>query len=137
MSKAKSHGRQEVKDGSIAVRPRRDLSPIRVVASEAERAAIKAGADKAGLSLSAFLRNVGCGYPVRSVIDQKQVAELSKINADLGRLGGLLKLWLASDPRVDQRRFPQIEQTIVATLGKIEASQDEFRVLIDRILAMR
>ena len=35
------------------------------------------------------------GYQVDSIVDIKQVNELSRVNADLGRLGGLLKLWLA------------------------------------------
>lgn len=39
------------------------------------------------------------GYQVESIVDIEQVVELSRVNADLGRLGGLLKLWLANDPR--------------------------------------
>jgi len=116
---------------------RRECPPIRVFADEAERALIQGSADTAGLSLSAFLRNVGVGYPVRSIVDQKQVAELAKINADLGRLGGLLKLWLAGDPRLDPRRFPHIERTIAATLGQIESSQAVMRDVMDKIIASR
>jgi hypothetical protein len=116
---------------------RRECSPLRVVVNEAERALIQGSADTAGLSLSAFLRNVGVGYPVRSIVDQKQVAELAKINADLGRLGGLLKLWLAGDPRLDPRRFPHIERTIAATLGQIESSQAVMRDVMDQIIASR
>ncbi|MBD8872875.1 conjugal transfer protein TraJ [Rhodanobacter sp. DHB23] len=116
---------------------RRDSTRIRVFVDEKERALIQANADVAGLSVSAFLRNVGVGYPVRSIVDLKQIAELAKINADLGRLGGLLKLWLTGDPRLDPRRFPHIDRTIAATLGQIEASQSAMRDVMDRILASR
>ena len=32
--------------------------------------------------------------PIRSVVDLKAVADLAKVNGDLGRVAGLLKLWL-------------------------------------------
>lgn len=32
--------------------------------------------------------------PIRSVVDLKAVADLAKVNGDLGRAAGLLKLWL-------------------------------------------
>ena len=137
MAKSKTARQKESAKAKADEKPRRECSPIRVVVNDAERALIKAGADEAGLSLSAFLRNVGVGYPVRSIVDQKQIAELAKINADLGRLGGLLKLWLAGDPRLDPRRFPHIDRTIAATLGQIEASQAVMRDVMDRILASR
>jgi hypothetical protein len=48
--------------------------------------------------MSTYLMRVGLGYPVKSVLDNKRVEELCRINGDLGRLGGLLKLWLTDDP---------------------------------------
>lgn len=35
------------------------------------------------------------GYHIFGVMDYEQVCELARINGDLSRLGGLLKLWLA------------------------------------------
>lgn len=116
-------------------RTRRECPSIRVYANEGERALIKGGADATGLSMSSFLLNVGAGYPVRSIVDLKQVAALAKINADLGRLGGLLKLWLAGDPRLDPRRFPHIERTIAAALTQIETSQATMRGVMDKIIS--
>ncbi len=46
----------------------------------------------AGLSISTFARSVCLGAKVESREDSKAIRELLKINADLGRLGGLLKL---------------------------------------------
>lgn len=37
------------------------------------------------------LRKVGMGYEVDAWVDIEQVKELSRVNGDLGRLGGLLK----------------------------------------------
>ncbi|MHA6231118.1 hypothetical protein [Pseudomonas fluorescens group sp. PF-69] len=33
--------------------------------------------------------------PIRSVVDLAAVADLAKVNGDLGRVAGLLKLWFA------------------------------------------
>ena len=35
------------------------------------------------------------GKPIRSVVDLNAVADLAKINGNLGRVAGLLKIWLA------------------------------------------
>ena len=129
-----SRARQKHASDEAKAKTRRECPHIRVLADEAEHAMIKAGAEATGLSMSAFLRHVGVGYPVRSIVDLRQVAELVKINADLGRLGGLLKLWLAGDPRLDPHRFPHIDRTIAATLTQIEASQARMRAVMDRII---
>ncbi|MDR1345263.1 MAG: hypothetical protein LBK03_00975, partial [Bacteroidales bacterium] len=70
---------------------------IKVWVLPKQKAAIKGQAAKAGLSVAEYLRKVGMGYPIKSVVDREQIAELSKCRADLGRLGGLLKLWLSPD----------------------------------------
>ena len=60
-----------------------------------EKAPITERADEAGLSRSRYLRALGLKTPVRSVVDLAAVADLAKVNGDLGRVAGLLKLWLA------------------------------------------
>lgn len=67
-----------------------------------ERATIEENAKKAGISVARYLREVGTGYEVQGIMDYKAVLDLVKVNADLGRLGGLLKLWLSDDKRVAQ-----------------------------------
>ncbi len=104
---------------------------IRVPVLPEEEAAIKFNADQAGLSTAAFLRKVGLGYEVEALVDIEQVKELSRINGDLGRLGGLLKLWLSDDVRT--RNFsPAIIKTLLA---KIESTQNELRGVMDQILS--
>lgn len=76
------------------LRPRRELPPIKVWVSQKERIAIQERADQTGLSLSAYLLAVGMNTPIRSVVDLAAVADLAKVNGDLGRVAGLLKFWL-------------------------------------------
>lgn len=45
--------------------------------------------------MSAYLLAVGINTPIRSVVDLTAVSDLVKVNGDLGRVAGLLKLWLA------------------------------------------
>lgn len=52
--------------------------------------------ERAGLTLSEFARRVCLGFRVESREDRQARRELLKVNADLGRLGGLLKQALAS-----------------------------------------
>ena len=71
--------------------------PMKVFVTDDERARIEQRAAAAGLSVSAFLRAAGLHQPIRSVLDHEAVIVLAKVNADQGRLGGLLKLWLSGE----------------------------------------
>ena len=75
------------------------VNHLQVIVTDAERAEIKARAAAASLSVSAYLRAAGMGATFRSAASShEQVAALAKVNADQGRLGGLLKLWLSERP---------------------------------------
>jgi hypothetical protein len=82
------------------------------------------------LSLSVYLRRVGIGYQVQSILDHRSVLNLAKINGDLGRLGGLLKLWLAHDPRTSNIS----SATLGALITKIEDLQDEMRAIMKKVV---
>ena len=87
-----------------------------------EEARIKGKANEAGLPVAKYLRNLGLGYQVPSIIDNKQVDHLLKINGDLGRLGGLIKLWLTSDSRtkfIGKARLLQTLDSIRDTQNKM------------------
>ncbi len=92
---------------------------LRVPVLPEEEACIKENAAAAGLSVAAYLRNVGMGYEIAGILDHRRVDDLARINADLGRLGGLLKLWLSSDERTS-RVGPEVIHTL---LEKIERNQ--------------
>ena len=109
---------------------RKDYQPIKVYCFPDERESIEQQARSTGLSKSSYLLRVGMGYPIRSIVDNHQVEELVKINGDLGRLGGLLKLWLSNGkpaPGIDAR-------TIRETLKKIDGAQDHMLALMQKVL---
>ena len=98
-----------------------------------EEAGIKRMAAYTGLPVAVYLRRVGLGYPVPSILDHKGVEELARINGDLSRLGGLLKLWLTDDPRVAQYG----SRLIHALLSKIENTQDEMLGVMQTVVMPR
>ena len=109
---------------------RKSSPPIKVYCLPDERAAVQAKAEAAGLSLSAYLLRVGMGYEIQGILDHRRVHDLALVNGDLGRLGGLLKLWLTNDARVAEFT----PATIRALLGKIEAAQDELRAIMTQVV---
>jgi hypothetical protein len=101
---------------------------LKVSLSPAERAAIEERAVATGRSLSSLLRDLALGFEPKAILDLQAVQALVKVNADQGRLGGLLKLWLTNRPgegasTIDIRRL----------LQEIEGAQTELRRLIQRI----
>ncbi len=107
---------------------------LRVPVLPEEEEAIKANAKTAGLSIAAYLRNVGLGYQPRSVLDLNAIDELAKVNADLGRLGGLLKMWLKNDKKLALYEPVQIQQTILGVLDKIGKTQVELLEKVKKVL---
>ena len=103
---------------------------LRVPVLPIEEAEIKCKARDTGLPVAKYLRNLGLGYQVPSVIDNKQVDHLLKINGDLGRLGGLIKLWLTSDGRT---KFIG-KSKLLQTLDQIRDTQNR---MLDVILKLR
>ncbi|EKQ6335372.1 TPA: conjugal transfer transcriptional regulator TraJ [Pseudomonas aeruginosa] len=98
---------------------------LRVPVFPDEAQAIEENAKRAGMSVARYLR-----YKIIGVVDYEHVRELARINGDLGRLGGLLKLWLTDDPRT--ARFG--DATILALLAKIEEKQDELGKVMMRVV---
>ena len=60
-------------------------------------------AGQARLSVSKFVKLSCLGREIKSLTDQKALLDLMKVNADLSRLGGLLKLALG-EKALDQKR---------------------------------
>jgi hypothetical protein len=113
--------------------PTRKQYQLRVPVLPNEAAAIKQMAASTGLPVAAYLRNIGLGYQVRGILDNKRVEELARINGDLGRLGGLLKLWLTDDPRTAQYG----EATIRALLSKIDDTQAKMHDVMRTVVMPR
>ena len=107
---------------------RRDqvLPAIRVTA--AERAAIEAGAERVQMSTAAYLRTLGLGHNPPSKVDLRAIHELGRLRADLGRLGGLLKLWL-TDRAGEGSEASEVSRVLAA----IERRQAEIEAAVVRL----
>lgn len=106
---------------------------LRVPVFPDEKEIIERQAKQSGLSVARYLREVGQGYQIKGIVDYEQVRELARINGDLGRLGGLLKLWLTNDERTTHFG----DSTIRALLGRIEATQDEMGKIMMSVVMPR
>ena len=107
---------------------------LRVPVFPDEEQAIKAQAAAAGLSIAAYLRSVGMGFEIKGIVDHQRVEDLARINGDLGRLGGLLKLWLTKDERLAQFDPDQMRQTIAGVLSKIASNQDALHHVMQTVV---
>ena len=112
---------------------RKGSTPIVVRVTPDEKTAIESLARQTGHSTSAYLRLLGQGYLPKSIVDHVKVIELARINGDLGRLGGLLKLWLTNDARTAQFG----ESTVRATLARIEDTQDKMLEIMKAVVMPR
>lgn len=124
-------------DGGAVGEGMRRVRHLRVPVTPAEGEAIEYLARETGLPIAAYLRLVGLGHQPRSVIDREQARELVRVNGDLGRLGGLLKLWLTDDPKLDEFKPERMNQIIRGVLTKIEANQEELRAIVRTVLRAR
>lgn len=95
---------------------------IKSYVTEDDYAQIVESAAQAGIPVSAFVRQVCLGNPPRSRENLHTIKDLLRVNADLGRLGGLLKLWL-SEPDRNQRE-------IRALLHELEESKAQLAAKI-------
>jgi len=110
-------------------RARRRGKPIEVWVNDEEKAQITARAEQSGLSRSGYLRAVGLNYPIRSVVDLAAVAELARINGDLGRVAGLLKLWLA-----EKRGQGARAEDVDAMMVEFRELQGEVRAIMSKVV---
>jgi hypothetical protein len=77
---------------------------LKVRVTPQERAEIERLAAATRLPVATFLRNLGLGYVPKSTLDAQHVRDLLKLGGDIGRLGGLLKLWLAEARKASAAR---------------------------------
>ncbi|HRB46551.1 MAG TPA: conjugal transfer transcriptional regulator TraJ [Nitrosomonas sp.] len=103
---------------------------LRVPVEPEEGKIIREQAEKCGLSISEYLKKLGLGYEPTSIMDNQKVNELAKINGDLGRLGGLLKLWLSDDRRA--AHFDK--KTINGLLKDIEETRTQMTAIMMKII---
>lgn len=83
-----------------------------------EREIIEGNASACGLSVPEFLRRLGKNERITSTVDKQALLKLLDVHADLGRLGGLLKLWLSNDPNYNTESIRLVGSGNVRTLLK-------------------
>ncbi|HMM46218.1 MAG TPA: conjugal transfer protein TraJ [Candidatus Macondimonas sp.] len=93
-----------------------------------EYAAIADKARQTGLSHSAYMRAMALNTPVRSIVDLGAVDHLVRVHGDLGRVAGLLKLWLAErrgigahpvDVEAMMKDFRSLQREMLELMGRI------------------
>lgn len=115
-----------------APRPRREVPPVKVWVTDADKSEVAKRAEQAGLSMSAYLLAAGLNHKIRSVLDLKAVADLAKVNGDLGRVAGLLKLWLA-EKREQRARAVDVDAMMV----EFRELQGEVRSIMSKVVYER
>jgi hypothetical protein len=113
---------------------RRRARHLRVPVNAEEAMGIEAHAREVGMSIAAYLRAVGLGYQPRAVVDHEKLHEMLRINGDLGRLGGLLKLWLTDDSKLAGYDQAQLQLAIRSALRRIERTQEQLQGIVRQAL---
>ncbi|CUV66180.1 DNA transfer system protein TraJ [Sulfurovum sp. enrichment culture clone C5] len=72
---------------------------LTIKVTEEELKKLHKQAQNCGMKLSMYLRSLGLNYPINSIIDQMTLNELLKAKGDLGRMGGLFKMWLTNNDK--------------------------------------
>ena len=102
---------------------RKESTPIKVWVTPEEKDAIRAKAGAHSLSASSYLRRLGLAMPLQSTIDQRAILDLVKINADLGRFGGLIKMWLTTNADFESVSAQGLQRKLESTLSDVRLLQ--------------
>lgn len=88
---------------------------LRAYVTSEEYQIIIGKAQSARLSVSEFAKRACLSRRIKSTIEADAVLEIAKTNADLGRLGGLFKLWLSEPERADKNAVRKLLHDIEHT----------------------
>lgn len=89
----------------------RDLD-LRVPVTPLEKERIIWGADSCRLSIANYLRQLGRGRRPRAAVDRARIHRVLCFNGDIGRFGGLLKLWLSDDAKLNTFNRTQVRRLL-------------------------
>ncbi len=107
---------------------------IKVYLDPDEKRRIEENAKEAGMSLSAYARTLALGNAPVTKVELDEMSNVMKVHADLGRLGGLLKMTLTNDERLNDMGREMGVATIDGTLVDIRAAQAKLLELMDVVL---
>lgn len=106
---------------------------IMVRVSPDEKAEIYQAASRCDLSAPAYLRELGLGYEPTSNIDRLAIEKLAHLHGDLGRVGGLLKMWLSDNSKSAYGRSLNIPELLNRLLYLQQELQQEIGDLARKI----
>ncbi len=99
--------------------------------TQAEKDFIKAKAKDCSMSTAQYVRQVSLGYKPKETKALEQIQEVIKVNRDLAKLSGLLKMWLS-----DRIKFSGSERfRMISMLKDIEITRLKLEMAIDKIVA--
>ena len=99
-----------------------------------EKDKITQNARECGMSLSAYARTLALGDVPVTNADLDEIEKVMKVHADLGRLGGLFKMFLKNDERLNDMGREMGVATIDGALVDIRTTQSKLLQLIDVVL---
>ena len=100
--------------GSRVCKPKSRVISVRI--DEDDLARLDALAQQTSCSRSAVIRSCLRGARLKSTIDAQALTEVSRVHANLNRLGGLLKLAIregASDPFTSRRLNLELIESVI------------------------
>ncbi len=108
---------------------------FKVYVTPEEKAQITANAKASRLSMSAYARALALGEHPPGALELNAVDQLFKVHANLGRLGGLLKMLRTNDERLEDIGREMGLATIDGTLADIRKTQAGLLELVDLTVA--
>ncbi len=117
----------------MASESRKKTKLVQVRCTPEEKRSLKERAAEFGVSVGELCRRVILGAIPKSLTDQNAILELAATRADLGRLGGMLKGWLAgsfSQPAPS----PKDHLDVVKLLREIEAAQKKVVEAVHKVI---
>lgn len=106
---------------------------IQVRCTPDEKAQLKARAAVFGISVGELCRQAIFNAVPKSKTDLNAIHELATTRADLGRLGGLFKGWLAGAFEETPPPGPKTTAEIGRILREIDATKTKVDLLIDKV----
>ena len=109
-------------------------SVLKVYLKPGDMPVVEANARAARMSKSAFVRSVALGGRPASDIDLDHMEKMLAVSADLGRLGGLLKMLLTNDERLNDISRDMALVTIDGVLVDIRRTKANLAEIVQTIL---
>ena len=105
---------------------KKDMPVLYVRLPKEMHEALDKRAKTVGVSKNELAIRILSGMPVETEADWAMVKALLKANGDMGRVGGLLKMWLSDDKRTAKFSVGMI----LAMIGRLETARGEIRDIL-------